>query len=455
MKQFSSMCGLIAAVVLLLVGASCSEPSRGRLLHNIPESATMTAIVNFGELTDAGLTDENASKISSNLSEVRGVVSSANNDGVAAFFSQGSGLDLTVFAVDNDDNFTSSLTAAGFSTGSADDAETRIFSNGNSNLRVALSKLTPGYGWMADCRSDEQLAEAITNAVNLSKDNNITKYKGIAEYLENQSGALIMALNCHQLDEKLPLDGDEQQWLCSTLPVSDKTVALNGQRMLSTGKPVEIPGFKTISNDFLRYVPDNAAMVAAVGLTPEVDWDAASRLVSAFNREANFAVSLVLPYLKSIDGTVAVAAVPREGADINNPSPDMIDFLVMAHMPQKEVNDAIEQIRSLAEQTGLKPQTDKEGITTVALGDMTVKLGNIDGYLALSTLPLDGKANNSFAPDMEGKEGAMVCVVPLSWLSADKQGTLRSVFNLTTSGYSLKLTAPGAQGDIIPLLLSL
>lgn len=455
MKQFSSMCGLIAAVVLLLAGASCAEPSRGKLLHNIPESATMAGIVNFSQFTDAGVTDENASNIFHNFGEMREVVSSANSDGIAAFFSQGSGVDLTVFAVDNDDNFTSSLTAAGFATDSEADAETRVFNSQNSNLRVALSKLTPGFGWMADCWSADKFAEAVTNAANQSKANNITIYKGIAEYLENSNGVVIMALNCHQLDEKLPLDGDESQWLCSQLTISDKTVALNGQRMLSTGKPVEIPGFKTISNDFLRYVPGNAAIVAAVGLTPEVDWDAASRLVSALNREANFAVSLVLPYLKSIDGTVAVAAVPREGVDPNNLSPEMIDFLVMAHMPQKEVNEAIEQIRSLAEQTGLETQTDKEGITTVTLDNITVKLGNIDGYLTVSTLPLDGKANNSFAPDMEGKEGAMVCVVPLSWLSDNKQGTLRTVFNLTPSGYSVKITVPDSQSDILPLLLSL
>lgn len=455
MKQFSSMCGLIAAVILLIAAASCSAPSRGKLLHNVPASASMTAIVNFSDLTDAGLTDENASKISPDLNEIRTVVSSANSDGVAVFFTQGSGLDLMVFAVDNDDNFTAKLTEAGYVSEDGEGTEIKVFANRESKLHIALGKLIPGYAWMAECRNPEELAEAVTNAVNLSSTNNITEYKGLAEYLENGNGAVIMALNCHLLDEKLPLDGDESQWICSQLTISDKTVALNGQRMLSTGKPVEIPGFTTISNDFLRYVPDNAALVAAVGLTPEVDWDAASRLVGAFNREANLAISLILPYLKSIDGTVAVAAVPRAGADINNPSPDMIDFLVMAHMPQKEVNEAIEQIISLAEQTGFNPKTDKEGVTTVNLGDMTVNLGNIDGYLALSTLPLDGNANNSFAPDMEGKEGAMVCVVPLSWLSSDKQGTIRSVFNLTPSGYSLKLTAPGAQSDILPLFLSL
>ncbi len=114
------------------------------------------------------------------------------------------------------------------------------------------------------------------------------------------------------------------------------------------------------------------------------------------------------PYLKSIDGTVAIAF----GVDKDAPGTPS-GFFAMARMERSKIQDFVKQAGMLAAMAGADFQPLGDNMARLSLPAIAgvpseMYMGEVDGCLVISTFLPDGKASNSFAPAMEGHDAAAV-----------------------------------------------
>lgn len=174
-------------------------------------------------------------------------------------------------------------------------------------------------------------------------------------------------------------------------------------------------GLKPVDTDFLRYVPDNCVLAAAIGCTPDFDWSPVRSAVGMlFGPRLVSIMQIVEPFLSKLDGTVAFAAGPAGGApaiaDINYRT---WDFMIMAHMPQAEVDQAMNMVMLYGSQLGIRTEAVEDNITEMQLPDgARLYVGNVDGYMLLSTRRPEPTAAAGMTDLFLSKPGAVVLNVP-------------------------------------------
>lgn len=173
-----------------------------------------------------------------------------------------------------------------------------------------------------------------------------------------------------------------------------------------------------LSTDFLRYSPADAQFAFAFGQItawPEIE-KAISEAGSLLDAQQRMALGLILPYLKDIDGTTSIVIAPAAGAQaLRSPSPTAWDFTVMTHFPQARTDELLSMISSYASMAGLSLSSDSDGNSCYIirdLPDLHLYVGDVDGYLALSSRPLSGTSNSSFTTDFLSKRAAFVIDIP-------------------------------------------
>lgn len=169
-----------------------------------------------------------------------------------------------------------------------------------------------------------------------------------------------------------------------------------------------------LSTDFLRYAPEGSQLAFAIGQIS--DWDSVEKAIAASSaiipNDQLMAVRMILPYLKSIDGTTSISIAPAAGAQALGSSLSAWDFTFMTHMPQADTDQILSMIGTYAAQAGFSRATDSDGNSCYRINDMNFYVGAPDGYLAVSTRPLVGNANSSFTTDFLSKRLAWVIDIP-------------------------------------------
>ncbi|MDE7443242.1 MAG: hypothetical protein K2M65_03680 [Muribaculaceae bacterium] len=285
--------------------------------------------------------------------------------------------------------------------------ELTLYTVGDWSVAVADTRL-----WLGPV-SSARLIEYITPLLTLKAGENVSRYVGISDFLGGP-GALKLAV---QPGVVSPLASNDQTsaWSCVTVKVENWVVGLDFRLMESDGKLVSLTsGMQELDTDFLRYVPQSYVFAAAAGFTSDFKWKELLGMVSLVIGPTNSSyMSFIAPVLSKVDGTVAFAAGPAAGAPaVANLGLDTWDLLMMVHMPQADVDNALSMLKSYSALGGLETETD-DNVMVVTLPDGSkIYAGNVDGYLAVSNREFEADGTNSMTDVFLSKQAAMSLSVP-------------------------------------------
>lgn len=444
MKRIYASIALLVAVAAGML-SSCSSRSEHHLLDAIPSDATAVAFVNLDRASHDGVV----------ISELGGFAGIASTGTVAAVtLADGTTLTLT------DAPAPDSLAAHGYQAAGEPQGELTTYTDADGMTAVVNAKSDIAY--FMPCSATRALERVATIAEAASK-LSFASNKGLADVFEQKSreavvyGALSRNLIAVNSRSSAPVNPQNAEWIAFAVKQESGVADIAAQLVEGSGEPVGIKGLRTIDTDFLRYVPEGMNMVAAAGLTPEIDWDAAAALVSLVaDRSTAGYIALATPYLKGIDGTVAVAA------SIDPKAPSMADarIFAMAHMDRSKIADLQKQASILARMAGAQVDDISESMTAITLpadAGMPSKLyiGEVDGYLAIATYPLDGKAENSFAPIVTGHEAAAAVNFPEGAFEAERPDATYGIdikFTLDGSEAHTRISFPGSDKSPLAIL---
>lgn len=423
---------LVAAATALFSSCS-SQTEERRLLDAIPADATSVVVVNLERATAAGIS--------------RPFLPVNSAKGSAAIVTLPDGHRFTIAEAP----VTDSLAARGFAASGAAEGALASYTDPQGLSAVVDSKSGLVYYMaMSAPRAEERVGEIAASAAK----SNFTSIMGLAEYFDQKSAEAVAygAASRSAFGASTSSNGDPQagEWLAFSASEESGVADIAMKLIYGSGKPVEIKGLQTISPDFLRYVPANMNVVAAAGLTPDIDWDAAASMVSIIaDRTTAGYIAAASPYLKSINGTVAIAV----GAD--NPSSataaDM-RFFAMARMDRDKINDFIRQAGILASMAGAGVESVSESMARLTLPSGSglpeaVYLGEVDGNLVIASYLPDGKAENPFASPMEGHDASAVVSFPAGALPAARFPSAHGLdvkFALDGSEAHARVSFPGS-----------
>lgn len=428
MRRFAAR-RLIVAAGIAVAGVSAGMMSscsgdRGKVLDLLPADTRAVAVVNVDELAkEAGSAGSMA------------MLGSLSEDGRVTFVSSSSAKQYSVVIPKDMESVRATLADSGYT--SVSDGDYEVYSRSN---RSAIVLANDGSGaWET---GEARPAEFVKTQHAESAQASMSALKGVAEYIESEKGIVTGAVSQRAMGAGTAKEGES--WYCFNGKQESGVLGVAFSIMEQSGKPVKIKGLKRVDTDFLRYVNGGTGVVGAVGLTPELDWDAAGRMATSLaGTEASRYIPALLPYLKSIDGTVAVAVSPKDPENLRSwNDPEQWNLLLMARMPQERVDEALRTVGVLATMAGAKTVADdKSGITRIEMGGIQLYAGNVDGNFAISTTPLDGKGENDLTTTFEGKNGGVVANVPAELVfGASEPGNMLLKIQIEESGGKIEMS---------------
>lgn len=420
----------LLVLAAILVTSCSSERAEHRLLDAIPSTASSVTFFDLDRLAREGVDVASLSRLPMPL-----------HSGTRAFVTLADGTSLQLSDLPPVD----SLAAAGYILeGAADEPLTTYTNSADGSTAILDTRRSVAYySVLGSSRALSTVSDVAAAAEKLSFGSN----KGLADYFDRSAGhsAIYGSLSMNLLGGEKTQSDDPQgsRWLAFDVKQESGVADLSVNMMQADGTPVEPRGLQDIDTDFLRYVPSSMNLVAAVGLTPEIDWDAAARLVSlAADRETSALFAIAAPYLKAIDGTVAVATSIDTTANYSS-------FFVMAHMEREKIRDLMSQIGTLSAMAGASSTTisDTQVKLTVPSLPFPVYAGEVDGNFAVASFPLDGRAENSLATTFDGHEAAAVFSIDNPSLASQLIDGIQAVdarMNLDDAEACLRLSFPGS-----------
>lgn len=301
-------------------------------------------------------------------------------------------------------------------------------------------------GWIS---RDPQAAASLKGIVDRAAEQSVMQSIGIANALQDNNNLFNFALNT----------GGEYRYVAQGNEESG-ALGIDVRAMKPDGALMTLTQTQTLSEDFLRYTGPATAIAAAIGLRPEftssVNWNAVANTIENMTGLGASPISMVAPLMADVDGTVSVALAPANDEAWEEPSLANWSVTVMAHMPQHKVNDALNTFRSYFALGGLKVTTDaRTGMMTVPFYGSMLHVGPVDGYLAISNTPMDGRDENSLTPVFNGKQGALYASLPpLDFVPGMKKG-MKIAMQLETDRLHVKLSPVDESSPVLGSLMGM
>lgn len=309
-------------------------------------------------------------------------------------------------------------------------------------------------GWMAEDIED------VTEALEESAKNHFGIYSGIINFIDKPENSLSVAINTPTVISGNKNKGgkNDNNWTCATTALSDNLLGIEIATMDADGRRSEFnPYISVLDTDFLRYIPNNTQAAMAIGQIKDID--GLYRIISPIlPRDLREQAASILPYIKAVDGTSAIAVNPAAGAGyLADISPETWDFTVMAHMPQSSIESLSSLISMYASASGIRTTTDGQQ-STISLNGININYGNFDGYFMASTRDISSDNNNSFTQAFSGKLAAAVIDIPYNSETMKAFGLPYGIY-LTTSvedtAIKIKFRFNGAGEPVLSTIASI
>ena len=390
------------AGVLLLAG--CGENESGSLADRVPADAVVVKSVDLDALLKSagcgnpfdtqGQLRENAEKVISltvapDLREALTELLRIEN-GVAAenmiVFTTAKGYEMAVMPLLSRDKTVASLDAvAGGSLMSQ--GEYAWISAGGCDVVVE-----DHFCWLAPD------VEAVKEVKEKSSTRKFASMVGVDGFLSPDGNQMKIAVNCGR--SMLSFLGGDDRWLGIAFRVTDASVSATGVLMDEDGRQYPFgDDFEEIDTDFLRYTPNDAAVVLAFGK------------FSGNVRGLSFLLGRFAPvYLADADGTTSLYAVPAGSSRaVASHEAGAWNVETMVHVPEAVLESGLRQYIDGCEGRA----SEIGGQWTYTDGDARYYFGAFDGCLVFSSgREISAGYNNEFNEDFAGKRAAMVVSVP-------------------------------------------
>lgn len=467
MKLRHIMFAILTAVVVGLT-TSCSK--RGEILDTIPADVTMVATVNADKLCSAMGVTLKADGTAEIAAPVQGVIGSQAKvlDELAALKAEGVvDIENIVVAIDGD-NVTYVTTLVSDMDKVVEKTQDYVGWNEGSNGykigRGGSATLLAKNGQIWAVSGARDAIKAVEGMVKGAKEMSVGSLDGVAEALARDNMANVavaagFATLTTSGKSNTEIAVQDKEWNIASLQEgADNSLVLDWEMMQSTGRTVKPKGMQNINPALLAYVPGNFNVAFAAGLTGEFDWEPLRKLVMlAGGFQTAAFMSVVNPYLESIDGTVLMAAAPSSPELLTGGDASDWDFIVMAHMPQDKINSLTAMIRNMMSTAGMTPSVTENGLLAVPQYGKTMYIGNVDGYLGISTVGFDNTRNNPLAPTFVNKDmAASLTLEPLSAYMPVATGDAGLVLtaSMDNGKGSFKVKATGTQSPLLVFLMS-
>ncbi len=201
-------------------------------------------------------------------------------------------------------------------------------------------------------------------------------------------------------------------WVTGYVKTEGSAVTANYGMVNSDGSPLDVPQVDEIDASVLNYVPADFNLVAAAGKPAEEAIDSMMKSLAMIPDIQSF-LPIAEAYLKAVDGTTLIAAGADYPSFYANPGFDNWNALVMIHMEQTTLNLSVAQIIQLANGAGLGEVKEvKDGLYSINADGRTFYVGNVDGYLTLSTILPSDNNSNPLAKYLIGHQHGLALSVP-------------------------------------------
>ncbi len=458
---------MFAILTAVFVGLASSCSKRAEILDNIPADVNLVATVNVDKLCSAvGVTlkgDGSAEVCVPMQGVVRGNMKML--DALARMKAERvADIDNIVVAADKE-NVTYAILSVGdierFDTATSEYLDWNEASNGYRSARLGSASLLAKDGLVWFVTGARDAVKSVDELKKRAREMSVAQLDGIAEVLGRDNMVNVaVASGLASMDKSdAGIDAQDKEWSVAALKEgADNSFVIDWEMMKSTGLTVKPKGMQNINPALLAYVPENFNVTLAFGLTREFDWEPLRKVVMmAGGFQTAAFMSVVNPYLESIDGTVLMAAAPSSPELMKDGDVSDWDFIVMVHMPQDKINSLMSMISSMMSTAGMTPTVTADGLMAIPQYGKTMYIGNVDGYLGISTIGFDNTRNNSLAPTFVNKDmAANLSLEPYSdYVHGAPEGTGLVVSASMDNGKGVvKLKADGTQWPVLVFLLT-
>lgn len=176
------------------------------------------------------------------------------------------------------------------------------------------------------------------------------------------------------------------------------------------------PEIGQIDSSFAGMLPPRTAGCVALGL---LDWKILFKsLLENFGNDSRLGGGLVLsmirPYIESINGTVAVAVAPAAGVQsLNRFDLSSWEVFLSASMPQDKLDELNSLISTLSLMSNFPCTRNSDGTYTVTIdGQLPITVGSVNGQFIIANYDLALGGVPQFASAFDGKTVALEIEIP-------------------------------------------
>lgn len=251
----------------------------------------------------------------------------------------------------------------------------------------------------------------ITKAAEAAKEGSLKKVPAVSEWIASPN---FLAVIASPNEMQLPANYADY-WLCASLKLDGPSVYGEIIMMDKDGKRHDFgKAFAEVSTDFLRYIPDTAQCVMALGKieAPEIR-SMLNTLASQMGPEGQL--------LANLDGTEAISLSLSSDFDSQkfiedlqrgtlNIDPDDVTFFGMVHYPDSTIAYLTQLISDNSTQDGQIPVKESNGTYTVKVDNMEINYGATDGYFAIANYPILPNSQNEYNTLVAGTRGVIASI---------------------------------------------
>ncbi|MDE5983010.1 MAG: DUF4836 family protein [Duncaniella sp.] len=309
-------------------------------------------------------------------------------------------------------------------------------------------------GWAMENRDVKGIISTVKAMEDDAKKQSIAKLAGIKQFLEKDYTINIAGNTAAMGGNSIPAELQEV-WGTIGINVEEKEITFEGHALKADGDVVEVNELQAINPAVLSYIPGATNFVALAGCTPEINWDGIIEAISTLGGvQARGVMGILSPYIKSIDGTVMIAAGASPDSSFDDY--DSWQFITMIHMPQAKVNEALSTARDMMSRYGIPFSEDKDGVMSARMTpDISLYAGNVDGYLAVANRPFSPNRQNGLAKNFVNKNGGLYFDIQSLRLlnpSAPAWG-INIVAEVNTDNVKGAVKLNGTNDDILPTII--
>ncbi|MDE6495468.1 MAG: DUF4836 family protein [Duncaniella sp.] len=309
-------------------------------------------------------------------------------------------------------------------------------------------------GWAMENRDVKGIISTVKAMEDDAKKQSIAKLAGIKQFLEKDYTINIAGNTAAMGGNSIPAELQEV-WGTVGINVEEKEITFEGHALKADGDVVEVNELQAINPAVLSYIPGATNFVALAGCTPEINWDGIIEAISTLGGvQARGVMGILSPYIKSIDGTVMIAAGASPDSSFDDY--DSWQFITMIHMPQAKVNEALATARNMMSRYGIPFSEDKDGVMSARMTpDISLYAGNVDGYLAVANRPFSPNRQNGLAKNFVNKNGGLYFDIQSLRLlnpSAPAWG-INIVTEINSDNVKGAVKLNGTNDDILPTII--